>query len=1046
MVINDLDDPTVTWMCRNCGMPNIQRSSFFEHSSANFSLPSSVDISSTSFPSDSPQTLREAIGVPLQLSTPKDRAPRQNTSKKKVRTLKVLNANCRSITDKRGQFQNLVDSCDPDIVVGTETWLKEEQADGEIGMAGRFSSEYEIHRRDRDETNSTKESGGGVFVAVKKQPGVVSSRQEILETNCEICWVKIDVHGVKSIFMGGYYRPNADDAVSAAQFKESVERIQNRTQSHVWIAGDFNYPDIEWPSRYIKDGCGYVTLHNDFIEMLDDNGLSQVVEDETRLNNTLDLFITNNPSRINRVSVAPGISDHEAILVETDIAAPRIKQKARQIPMWKKADWDSIKSHMDAAWDAVPTDMKENGDPDMLWNWFKGTLEQAIERFVPHRSAGKRNHLPWLSKPTKKLIKKSKDLYRKKRRNPSRYNVNKYRDTQRKIQKAIRKDYWDYVNSIISPEAAESGQDRDANKRFYSYIKHCKKDSLGVSSLKDPSTGGLTTDPDEKSNILNSQFQSAFSPQNPLKLLQLCKQTLWNLPGEIKRKFAPMPEFDISSNGVEKLLKNLKPHKAAGPDKINPLVLQKLSKTAAPILQTIFTRSLRTGQVPLDWKKANVVPIYKKGSKHLAVNYRPVSLTCICSKVMEHIVASQICRHLKKHDILAKNQHGFRSGLSCETQLLEFVHDLHWHNYRGFQVDAEVMDFSKAFDKVPHNRLLYKLDEYGISGDTLLWTKSFLSGRSQVVVVDGATSSTVPVTSGVPQGSVLGPLLFLVFINDINSNISSQIRLFADDTIIYRAIKSAADQIALQEDLNKLEQWAKEWQMEFHPDKCKTIHITRSPNIMKHVYTIYGVPMETVTSVKYLGVNFTSDARWNTHIKQTKTKANGTLNFLQRNLRISSKKVKTTAYQAFVRPRLEYASTVWDPWTHENVTLLESVQRRAARWVCGRWSNYSHPSEMISELKWRSLEQRRIDTRLAMMYKMRNGLVGIDTRSILVPMSGMTASAHPHRYLVPRLGRIDVHTNSFFVRSVVQWNALPNDVAAAPSIDAFKRRVSEMQH
>ena len=133
-----------------------------------------------------------------------------------------------------------------------------------------------------------------------------------------------------------------------------------------------------------------------------------------------------------------------------------------------------------------------------------------------------------------------------------------------------------------------------------------------------------------------------------MKLAQICKQTLWNLPGEVKRKFAPMPEFDISSNGVEKLLKKLKPHKAAGPDKINPMVLQKLSKTAAPILQVIFTRSLRTGQVPLDWKKANVVPIYKKGLKHQAVNYRPVSLTCICSKVMEHIVASQICRHLKK--------------------------------------------------------------------------------------------------------------------------------------------------------------------------------------------------------------------------------------------------------------------------------------------------------------------------------------------------------------------------------------------------------------
>ena len=234
--------------------------------------------------------------------------------------------------------------------------------------------------------------------------------------------------------------------------------------------------------------------------------------------------------------------------------------------------------------------------------------------------------------------------------------------------------------------------------------------------------------------------------------------------------------------------------------------------------------------------------------------------------------------------------------------------------------------------------------------------------------------------------------------------------------------------------------------MEFHPDKCKTIHITRSRNIKKHIYTIYGVPMETVTSVKYLGVNLTTDARWNTQIKQTKNKASGTLNFLQRNLRISSKKVKTTAYQAFVRPRLEYASTVWDPWTDRNVKAIESVQRRAARWVTGRWSNYSHPSEMVKELKWRSLQQRRVDNRLTMIYKMRNGLVGIDTRSILVPMSGMTAAAHPHRYLVPRLGRIDVHTNSFFVRSVVQWNALPNDVAAAPSADAFKRRVSGMQH
>ena len=310
-------------------------------------------------------------------------------------------------------------------------------------------------------------------------------------------------------------------------------------------------------------------------------------------------------------------------------------------------------------------------------------------------------------------------------------------------------------------------------------------------------------------------------------LKHLCQQATRLLPAREtseERRHPIMPDFTISSDGISKLLKNLKPNKAAGPDKIRPLVLRELREEIAPILEAIFTKSLDTGKLPDDWKSANVVPIYKKGSKHLPVNYRPVSLTCICSKLMEHIVVSQIAKHLDRHCILDPNQHGFRKGLSCETQLIQFVQELHTNTAQGKQVDAILMDFSKAFDKVAHHRLLYKLGKYGIEAKTKNWIKDFLTNRSQQVVLDGMASSNVPVTSGVPQGSVLGPILFLIFINDISDGITSNIRLFADDTIIYPNIKNTEDAEKLQTDLHTLERWSREWQMEFHPSKCNTTH------------------------------------------------------------------------------------------------------------------------------------------------------------------------------------------------------------------------------
>ena len=264
-----------------------------------------------------------------------------------------------------------------------------------------------------------------------------------------------------------------------------------------------------------------------------------------------------------------------------------------------------------------------------------------------------------------------------------------------------------------------------------------------------------------------------------------------------------------------------------------------LSNEIALFLSVLFQKSLGSGQVPHDWTKACVTPIFKKGDRSDPINFRPISLTCILCKVMEHIVASNLSRHFEQNDILFDLQHGFRERRSCETQLIQLVEELARNTSQGRQTDLILLDFSKAFDRVNHMKLLHKLHQHGVRGNTLSWIKAFLTGRSQTVVLEGESSSEIPVNSGVPQGSVLGPLLFLLYINDLPENIHSQVRLFADDTAIYITINNHSDSDTLQQDLDTLQTWERLWDMDFNPSKCQVLHISKSRHPAQHIYMLH---------------------------------------------------------------------------------------------------------------------------------------------------------------------------------------------------------------
>ena len=528
----------------------------------------------------------------------------------------------------------------------------------------------------------------------------------------------------------------------------------------------------------------------------------------------------------------------------------------------------------------------------------------------------------------------------------------------------------------------------------------------------------------DKAEILNAQFQSVFTKDTV--------DSTTTLPGP---QFPPIGELHISKEGVEKLLKDINPNKASGPDEIPCRLLKGLATELAPCLTALFNQSIETACLPKDWLNANIAPVFKKGSRSMAVNYRPVSLTSVICKILEHIITKHIRNHLDKHNILSPYQHGFRYKHSCESQLLITTHDLMKHQDKKHQVDVAVLDFSKAFDTVPHLLLLGKLRHYGIRGPILQWIDTFLRQRHQRVVVEGQSSSSVRVESGVPQGTVLGPLLFLLHINDLPENVTSSVILFADEFLLYRTIKSIEDHLALQKDLENLVEWGSRWGMKFNTDKCHILRISRS----KTPYTMAGNILKQVSSVKYLGITLEETLQWNLQVASTARKANGVLAFVRRNLKGAPRKAKEMTYTTLVRPILEYGAVIWDPHQKQNVHRLEQVQRRAARFVCNSYTKTQSVSALLKQLNWTSLEERRRHQRLILLYKIAEGLVAVPVESInLEPNKGKTRSGGKKTFK-----HIRTNTTTFQYaytpRTIPEWNSLSEDTKSAKSTSEFKR-------
>ena len=313
-----------------------------------------------------------------------------------------------------------------------------------------------------------------------------------------------------------------------------------------------------------------------------------------------------------------------------------------------------------------------------------------------------------------------------------------------------------------------------------------------------------------------------------------------------------MAKITICQDEVQDLLSNLYTSKACGPDDIPARFLKEGAPWLDSPLTRLFNLSLSQGHLPRNWTLANVTPIFKNGSKHSVANYRPIRLTCIVVKTLERLLHNHLTNSLE--DKLSHHQHGFQKGHFCQTLLLETVHEWAQNLNRASSTHVIFTDFSKAFDLVPHQRLLLKLESIGVRGKLLKWIESFLTNRRQRVLLDGHTSEWTPVTSGVPQGSILGPLLFIIYVNNTPQALSSPTHLFADDCAIYRMVSSQCDCQSLQEDLSRLSEWCQKWQLPLNTKKCKATCITLKRKPPTFTYYINNNALEWVDTFKYLGI------------------------------------------------------------------------------------------------------------------------------------------------------------------------------------------------
>ena len=883
-------------------------------------------------------------------------------------------------------------------MVLTETWLGN-HVDSRAFCLPNFS----IYRKDRTSL------GGGV--AILARDTICSSPVESPSSDSfEICSVDLRYNMLNFRLICCYLPPNSNSSV-VAEFIASLTVLLHGAALSV-ICGDFNIKDIDWD--IVRPYSRVASLLAEFVL---DEGLFQSVFSATHSHGAiLDLVLVNNPFLISNLTVSEPLStsDHFSLTFSVVSASeePHVighKRKNLQRCEPSMSFLDSVN------WDALFCDCVDIED---YWEVFKSVITFCLEHLVPEVPSTP------LSKRSFRLSSETISLIRARRSAWSRYRRTRDPIIRRSFQRLsricsnlLRKDRYMFESSLVN-----TGNQRS----FFGYIKRQLRQSRKIPPITAPNAETLCDD-FSKCREFNDYYASVYKSDNGI------------LPAFGPRTQSSLGFVHFTYSSVARALKSVSKSYSSGPDQIPSMFVYSVRDCIVSPLCTIFTVCFHQGRLPQDWLDASVVPVYKgKGGTNRMENYRPISLTSVVCKVMERCVKERITSYLLENRLLSNSQHGFVHNRSTLTNLLEACND--WINMLQDRkcVDVIYFDIKKAFDTVSHKKLLFKCETYGINGNLLAYLKAFLSNRRQRVQIQGSYSQWSPVVSGVPQGSVLGPLLFLLYVNDAPDSVTNSLmKLFADDTKIYRSFSPRVVTNELQSDVTSYVNWCDDWQLDIHPGKCSVLKLGNFPRAQAS-YAVHDVEIAVSNTVRDLGVMVSSNLRFSDHCAFISKKASMICGLILRAFSSRSLQFMVKAFVVYVRPVLEYCSEVWSPSYLSDIERVESVQRNFTRRIVGL-SGCTYVGR-LSECKLESLELRRLKKDLLLVYKMFNGRFNVRfTDFFTVAYSGSTRGHSLKLY--PKLSCTDRALNSFAFRVVNVWNSLPSSVIESSSVNLFKSRL-----
>lgn len=931
--------------------------------------------------------------------------------------LSCVYLNARSLANKLDFFhyEIFVSNNFPDVVFVTETWLDESYPNSLFDC----KNDYQIFRKDR-----VNGGGGGVAIFVKN-----SISCQLLDVpligELEAMVVKVLINN-SSYLLANCYKPHITD-IHLLPLLENFFKFLVKKNNSVVLAGDFNLPGINW-----RIPIAPPTFKQDlFLEMFHKFGFYQKVNEPTRLDNLLDLILINEPSLVQDLLVMPPMANCDHNVISFSVVTDRLNSKSEACSerkySWKKMDSLGIEVQLDITnWSDV---FRGCSSAEEYWLNFKFFCIDLFNKFIPVQNSSQSQARPKKSKypsNVRHLFNKKKHAYRMKKSNPSFETNIAYSLAVKECKKAL------VSAALLNEQEVLNSPDP---KKFFSFVSKKFNTKSNVSTLLVDSEPKISDS--EKANALSCQFSSVFVVDN-VSFNDDDSKTV-----DIDDIDTPtMPEELITRCVVHKALLELKIGSAIGPDGIPPLFLKKFASQLCTPLQTIFTHSFDEGRLPDDWKSANIIPIFKgKGKTCDPSNYRPISLTSVTGKVMEKVLKNAISKFLARHGILSRSQHGFMRGKSTQTQLLECLNDWTASIDRMDCIDVLYLDISKAFDSISHRILLKKLQKCGIRGKYAAWISSFLRNRTQSVRVGKAKSKASPMLSGVPQGSVLGPLLFLIFINDLPDVVlNSCLKIFADDSKIYFCCKSQVDYARFIYDVRKVFGWISRNLLTVALHKCEILHLGSNNSMRSCVVDTQVIPSSAV--VKDLGVLMSPQLKFEEHISRICSNAYQRINLVFRTFVTRSPDFLRSMFVVYCRPLLEYNTCIWSPYLLQYINMVENVQRRFTKRIPGL-SDMSY-RQRLDSLSLQTLETRRLHYDLIQAFKIIKGFDDLCVTDFFeFVRESSSTRGHNFKLYPPKFNK-NLRKYFFSNRIVNCWNSLTFDAVNSTSVASFKKQLSSV--